>query len=360
MIPKINGLSLDMLTHPGETLEELLNKYSMSQVELANRIGVSKKHINEIIKGKKNISSSMANKLSNVFNLSATFWNNLQKIYDEQYETIMDIENISLEEKNIVIKLPLDKLIEYGYAEDVYTTIQEKVLFFRKFLGLSNLTNNENYLNSAITFRKSMKLKYDPYVLSIWLQMCMVETEKKTNNKFDLNILKNNIPRIKSLIIKEDITEITKDLENIFSECGVAFTLVHHLTGAPVQGFIRYYGDIVIMCLTIRNKYSDIFWFTLFHEIGHLLSSRSQKPFVDFLDNSNEEVMADKFAQNILIEEKKYKELLNNQTIDENIIIDFAKECNIIPGIIVGRLQHDGIIGYNQYNSLRQKIAWND
>ena len=68
---------------PGETIEELLECNSMTQLDLADKTGINKKTINEIIKGKAPISTVTALKLEYVFNIPASFWNNRQRRYDE-------------------------------------------------------------------------------------------------------------------------------------------------------------------------------------------------------------------------------------------------------------------------------------
>ena len=61
MMEKSNGLSLELIVHPGETIKELLNDKNMNQEELAIRTGYSAKHISEVLSGKKSISSKFAN-----------------------------------------------------------------------------------------------------------------------------------------------------------------------------------------------------------------------------------------------------------------------------------------------------------
>lgn len=83
MMKNVNGLSPELIVHPGETIKELLEDKGMMQEELANRTGYTPKYISEIISGKKNISSKFANALEHTFGIHAEFWINLQEIYDK-------------------------------------------------------------------------------------------------------------------------------------------------------------------------------------------------------------------------------------------------------------------------------------
>ena len=84
MVEKMNGLSLDFIIHPGETIKEALEERQMNQEELAIRTGFSSKHINKVVNGKKGISPSFAKSLEYVFGMPTSFWINLQVIYDTE------------------------------------------------------------------------------------------------------------------------------------------------------------------------------------------------------------------------------------------------------------------------------------
>jgi len=69
--------------HPGEILlEEFLKPYGMTQTEIARRIGVSRKHISEIVTGRKGISTDVAVRLSKLFGTSPELWLNGQLAWD--------------------------------------------------------------------------------------------------------------------------------------------------------------------------------------------------------------------------------------------------------------------------------------
>lgn len=70
-------------THPGEILlEEFLVPLGMSQVDLANRIGVSFPRINEIVNGKRGITPDTALRLSRLFGTTPDLWMNAQLACD--------------------------------------------------------------------------------------------------------------------------------------------------------------------------------------------------------------------------------------------------------------------------------------
>jgi addiction module HigA family antidote len=70
-------------THPGEMLlEEFLNPMDMTQVALAEHIGVPVQRVNEIVRGKRGVTAQTAWLLSETFGTTPSFWVNLQSSHD--------------------------------------------------------------------------------------------------------------------------------------------------------------------------------------------------------------------------------------------------------------------------------------
>ena len=156
-----------------------------------------------------------------------------------------------------------------------------------------------------------------------------------------------------------EINEAIKELKGIFSECGIVFQVVKNFTGAPVQGFIKKNNDRIILSMTIRGAFSDIFWFTLFHEIGHLLNGDIiSSNFIDFTNTkSNMEDKADEFAKRILINEDDFNEFMKRQNLTEIDIINFAKKQGIQPFMVVGRIQKEKN-NFWIFANLRTRYKW--
>lgn len=153
---------------------------------------------------------------------------------------------------------------------------------------------------------------------------------------------------------------IQKRLEELFAECGIAFKIVKNFKGAPVQGFIKATEkNKVVLCVTLRQSYADIFWFTLFHEIAHIINGDMKNRFVDFDSVSNDlEARADKFASNTLIPAKAYRAFIRKGDFSLKAIIEFATLCEVQPFIVIGRLMKDERIDWTLYNKERLRYKW--
>jgi HTH-type transcriptional regulator/antitoxin HigA len=360
MKERTNGLSLDLIIHPGETLIELLETRSMKQKELAYRTGFSEKHISEIINGKAAITSKFAASLENVFDVSAKFWLNLQANYDIELINYTEMNTISSDEISILTDLKeiIKHLKSVGFIIKSQSK-EEDVINLRKFLAVSNLTVIPSLQFSA-AFRASASTQINPYVLFAWIRLCEVGTNDIIPlNALDIDKLRKSIPLIKNVMHSQP-GNIDNELRSVFSECGVKFHIVKHFKGAPVQGFIeKVESEQMMLCMTIRQAWADVFWFTLFHEIGHILNDDVKTRFVDYdFTETEEEVLADRFAQDTLLSPDIYEEFIKSGNFSIEAIKEFAKRENVKPYIIVGRLQKEKHISYQTYSTERARYKW--
>ncbi len=356
----MSGLSREMIIHPGETLKEILEERDMSQKELSLRTGFSGKHISTVLNGEKNISVSFAKKLEYALNIDAEFWMNLQNQYDKELIEFDELHSISEEEVSIFKSLKdiFAYIVEKGFISDIKQK-EQSILELRKFFNVSNLDSIPSIV-SAGAFRAQTSVNYDPYVLFAWLKICeslseKIETEYVPQEE-QLEKLLSLCPKIKELSLLPQEKFIT-ELQNYFSSCGIAFVIIPAFEGAPVQGFIKTNQDgKTTIGMTFRQKRADIFWFTLFHEIGHFINGDSKQKFIDFESVENtRETKADNFAQKMLLDSSAYSQFVNENNVSLKRIISFAESQNVAPSIVIGRLQHDKVIGWHEYTDVVQK-----
>ena len=192
MMGNVNGLSLDLLVHPGETIKEVLEEKKMSQEELAIRTEYSPKHISEVVRGKKDISSEFANRLEYALGIPASFWMNLQSNYDKEVFEINSLSNIEVKELNIL--KDLKDVIKFCENTEIIECNSKKeitVLNMRKFLNLNNLCSIPSLSIQQAAFRGSKANKVNVYVLYAWQKLCEYFTNKiKITNSYDIEKLK--------------------------------------------------------------------------------------------------------------------------------------------------------------------------
>lgn len=355
---KLVGLSRDYIIHPGDTLAEVMEDRDMTQRELAVRTGMSEKHISTVIHGKKNISAAFARKLEYALGIETSFWMNLQANYDREILEFEELNNITEKELNILKNLKeVSKVWSSLGWLDKGANPAAMILDYRMILGISNLLDIPKISYTAAYRAQSKNANVDPYVLFAWQRMCELLTkENEIADEVDVDKLRLSIPEIKKVMFMR-VDQIQKILSEIFSDCGIAFRIVPHFTGAPVQGFIKKTEEgALILCMTLRQKFADIFWFTLFHEIAHILNGDTKHAFIDFDSVSGTmEAKADRMAGELLINSEEYEAFVNAEGYKKSDELErFAASQNVKDYIVRGRLMKDQIIPW----SARPRYEW--
>lgn len=352
------GLSRDLIIHPGETLAEVIEDRDMTQRELAVRTGMTEKHISTVIHGQKGISAAFARKLEYALGIESSFWMSLQANYDRELLEFEELNSITEEELSILknLKEVTEVWTSFGWL-DAGSNPAATVLDYRKIFGISNLLDTPKISYSGAYRAQSKNVSVDPYVLFAWQRMCELLTDHiKIADEADIEKLRFRIPDIKAVMFMR-ANQIQRKLSDIFSECGIAFRIVPNFTGAPVQGLIkRTEGGVLLLCMTIRQKFADIFWFTLFHEIAHILNGDMKREFVDFDSVSGDaEARADSMAGEFLIHAEDYRAFVDARGYMKASGIEyFAASQNVKAYIVKGRLMKEGIIPWGA----RPKYEW--
>ncbi len=361
MATRITGISRDLIIHPGETIGDILIERGITQSELAARTGVTPAYVCNVISGKKNISAKFAFALEYALGVSKSFWINLQANYDAELlelnapDTITDEERIARNRLKDVVKY-LRELGKLPFKE----TIDESILSLRKTLQISNIANLKEIVPEG-SLRMSTKSQIDPYVMGAWIRLCQIAGEQRNvKSEFDVEKIDILVEKAKQIMCARG-ESVQKALTELFNDYGIDFSIVRNFRGAPVQGYISKKNDGTYqMVLTIRGSYADIFWFSLFHELGHIANGdvTGSVSFIDYDENDDKEIGANNFASTRLIDPIAYSHFVNNGNYSLSAIKRFAETQNVRPYIIIGRLQHEKKLDYNRYNSEKTSYKW--
>lgn len=340
-MPLKNKFNPNIAIHPGETLKETLDYLEMSQVDLAERTGLTTKTINEIVKGKNPITQDTAMKLSSVFGMSSAFWNNLERNYQETLSRIKVEEKIEKELDFFKKFSCYNELAKYGYIKKT-RDIKEKVINLHHFFGVSSLGLVPKV--QAVAFRTTKNKEVFKESLAAWLRCGELEAQNIEVKKFDKEKLINSIKKLR-VLTKERPNIFQEKLIEICSSFGVAVVFIPYFKNTYVKGATRWLTpDKAIIQLSLMGGFSDIFWFTFFHELAHLLKHGKKDEFIEFKDGNNtteEEKEADEFACNALIPKKEFNDFFSRKPITATVIKKFAEKMDLPPGIVAGRLGHE-------------------
>jgi HTH-type transcriptional regulator/antitoxin HigA len=354
-----NYYQSDLAIHSGVYLEEILEDINMTQKELSSRLGRPVSTINEIINGKKSITPDTALELEDVLRVPSYIWIGWESQY--QLAIAKQKEQLQMQEESKLVKyFDYQSLVKLELVKSTNKLI-EKVEELKSFFSVAKLEQIEHLKYYRPAFRQSNTHNTSSYAIASWIQACIEKTKDIPLNKLDKKLLKRSLPQIKNLINKSNFKYIQKDIKTILSSCGVAFVIIPHFKNTKINGATFYHNNRPIIAITNRGNFTDIFWFTLFHEIAHILL-HSKKFFLedDTKDNNLQELEneADQFSKDMLILNDEYINFISNNTFTKKSICDFANKLSIKPSIIIGRLMYENKINYSdpRFVKLREKF----
>ncbi|MBA2678519.1 MAG: ImmA/IrrE family metallo-endopeptidase [Ktedonobacteraceae bacterium] len=159
------------------------------------------------------------------------------------------------------------------------------------------------------------------------------------------------------ILAKEKLVELC-------ANAGVAVVLVRELPNIGIGGATQWIApDKALIQLRLRYKTDDEFWFTFFHEVGHILLHAERQIFleIDEAQSKTVEQEADNFSKNTLVDTIQWKKFMSSgYSFSEAEIKQFAREVKVAPGIIVGRLQQEKLLSYTQRNELKRSLVWSE
>lgn len=346
--------------HPGYYIADIIEDMKITQAEFATRLGTTTKTLSCLINGQANISNDLAKKLSVMMGTGEEVWLNLQSAFDKK---VIEIQK----ERDFDEQAYLARLIDYKYFVDVVglsatKTTNDKIINLCKFFKVSDLRilMTPDFL---VNYRTGISSSNEKNIINsrAWVQTAINISQKIEAKVYNAERLKSFLPELRSMTCQEPEIFFPKMIQ-IFAECGVAFVLLPNLKNSGVNGAVKWINEErVVLAMNNRRLDADIFWFSLFHEIKHVLQKKTKTTFISYSEkemievNKQLEDEADVFASNYLIPPAALRKFAPSKYTTDNDIIDFAKSIGIHPGIVAGRLQYEGILAPDRCSKLKEK-----
>lgn len=338
-------------TAPGATIKEQLVNRGMSQKEFAVRMDMSEKHISHLINGEVILTPDVANRLESVLGVPAKFWNNLESIYRQKL-LLVEEENRMEKDIELLKNYPYSEMVSKGWIEKTIVPTQ-KVRNLRKYFEVVELSilQKDEFCQKVACRKLSHTEKSDTGLL-VWLQKVKIESRTKEVEPINIKLLKESLSAIREMT-NHTPDEFCDKLDSLLASCGIALVYVSHIKGSGMQGATFIDGKKIVIGMTARCKDADRFWFSLFHELGHIVLGHINKRNLSF--SEAEEKQADLFAEDNLIQPDLYKAFTEVSNFTKASIVSFANSINIDSGIVLGRLQKDGYVKYSSFNELKKQ-----
>lgn len=336
-------------TPPGATIKEQLEDRGMTQKEFAARMRMSEKHASELINGKVHLTPDMAERLELVLGLPASFWNGLEAIYQEKLAKVLR-ENEQDQEKELVKKYPYNKLAEWGMVPATRKA-GERRNYLCKFFEVTSLSLVESRPLMPIACRKLANTEKSFYSLLTLAQYAKIKARDIETAPFAREKLENCLDDIRALT-RHSRMDFEDALTEIFRSCGIALVYLPQLPGAFLHGITFYDNHKIVLGITMRGKYADKFWFSLLHEISHILCGHIYQ--ADGVSEEDEKE-ADVMAARLLLPQEKLDAFYKVGDFSMSAVQAFAGQIGVSEGIVIGRMQHDGVIPQDRYNQYKVK-----
>ncbi len=333
--------------HPGVYIKETLEAMEMTAREFSARTGISERTLSAIINGNGDITFDIAYKLSLYFDNSVNYWTNLQNQYNlYTYEIEKEKE---LEEEWNLIKGVKKYLLESNYIsdEDGKTEIICKC---RQVVGVNSLLLLKKEDSFVCLKEQHTKNEADCFFQNFWIALALNEARKKDVNPFSKSLLISSLTEIRNMTIQNPTVFYPK-LQKIFDNCGISFVLLPYLSKSNIYGATKWFSkDNVMLAISNRGEKADLFWFTLFHEISHVLMEHRRETLINMKGSEDEE--ADRMASEMLIPQKEWDKFTSCKIYTKESINEFAKEIGIHPCIVLGRLHKEKKVPYDRFNKI--------
>lgn len=352
--------SPDWFSPPGSTVAMLMALQDVSSGELARRMNADSSFVLRIISGTEPIEESVAKRLAAALGGTPSFWTARQS----KFEAALDrtVSMLAPDAAKTWLKaLPLKDMSDAGWI-----ACRSKSNLLHAALAYFSVTTPEEwrdrYAAHATTFsyRTSEAFESKLGALAAWLRQGELQASGVRCAAWSPAKFKEALHAIRGLTRLREPTKFIGRLRSLCAAAGVAIVFLKAPTGCRASGATRFITpDKAMIILSFRHLSDDHFWFSFFHEAGHLLLHSPAATFVDgdAAELTEKEREANAFAASSLVPLSEHERMLNLRG-NLNAVVRFAVSLGIAPGIVVGQLQHHGVISPSQLNGLKRRYTW--
>lgn len=348
-------------SRPGVTILRLMSQQNISVKSLAQEVDMNELGLRDLLSGRIAIESAIALNLARVLGGTEAFW----LAREEQYRSDIcqrEVKQLAELGPAWLKNLPINDMQKFGWIEeqeDKPALIRECLRFFD--IGQIDIWHHSYAAMMENTaFRQSENFASNVGAFTAWFRQAELEAEAITCAEWNPEELKNTLSHLRSLTWTKNPAVFVPKLREACADCGVAFALVPLPKGCTASG-ATWFSSSNRATLVMSGRYlsDDHFWFTFFHEAGHLILHQTIGPIIEEPDISSKtmEEEANAFASEMLIP-RDFREELFTLSTSAARIFEFSKRAGVAPGIVVGQLQHFGRVPRSKLNHLKRRYVW--
>lgn len=351
----------DWFSKPGDSILSLMHRRAVPAGVLADRLQGNMDTLRGLIAGLHPVDIQIANVISKFLGGTPDFWIRRQENYDKALDRAVSAIG-DRERSGLIENVPSPGPSPRGRMSDVTTAREVRVrLAFYNVNGMQAWRARYGQSIDATRFRTSDSFESNDGAVSLWLRAGEVEAELASTQPWNPRQLREELSNIRRLSLIRQPDRLLPKLRKALAAVGVALVIRKAPRGCRASGASRFLNrGKAMLLLSLRHKSDDHFWFTLFHELGHLLLHGDQT-FIDEdgMTEDKLEAEANEFARRCIIPaslEQDFEDLLASR----DAVLRFSVSLGVAPGVVVGQMQHKGILGYKRLNFLKRHFEWED
>ena len=366
MSVSVNQYKPDYAVPPGWVLEEHIEALGVSQGEFARRCGFSPDIVSEIVAGKGLIEPDIAILLGRETGLDEIVWLNMEATYRNKLTELGENEELA----EWAREFPAKELVKRGDISELSLQADRVARMLSFFDVWSVDAFEEKYGDASVAYRHSPSFRSSRPALAAWLRLGELEGERTECPEYDRETFLGSLGDIRTLTASQEqgIFERTRDL---CLQAGVILLFIKPFPKVALSGASRWLlPHTPVIQLSARHMTDDHLWYSLFHEAAHILLHDNQLIFVDGIrgksadedtEESKAESEADEWAQDFLMPRSDWNTFAGTFSGNAGEVRHFATEQGIAPGIVVGRLQREGLLPWgSRLNGLKRKLVWTE
>ena len=362
MIGPANAYQPDYAVAPGTILAERLEAHDMSFADFARRCGRSPKLISEIVAGKAPVEPETALQFEKVTGVAAHIWLGLESDYKLHRAQEAEAKQAA-KSTSWAKRFPVNALIKRGVM-DKPSSSADSVSGLLAFFGVGSVEAwAVKYGWASVNYRHSPSFESDECALATWRRLSELEAEHQTCAEFNAARFRKSLREIRALT-RGPFSEAIRKAGERCNESGVVLALIPPLPKAAISGAAWWLSSQkAVIALNARHKTDDHLWFTLFHEAAHILLHSKKDVFIDSNANGADEreAEANRWAADFLLPSGDWEQFVEGEPRNASMVKQFAEEQGIAPGIVVGRLQHEGRLPWRHIlNRLKLRLEWTE
>ena len=348
---------------PGDTILQASRDRGILEHDLADALDVSPADLHALMEGRVAINLQLARRLADLLGASPQFW--LARDYDYR-ESAARIHAV---DKEWTGQFPIGDMVRFGWIQAPRP--EEEAAACLQFFGVSSRREWEERYEAyakVVAFRTSPKLASRPFSVLAWLRRGEVVAEAIGCEVWEPERFLNAVVAARPLTQIKSPGVFLPKLQALCAAAGVAVVVVRAPAGCRASGAVRKMSEHTrVIQLSARFLTDDQFWFSFFHEAGHLLEpkaktwnvgeSDTQVELDGMSDETVEELAANSFAQRIIVP-TEFQEEFSRLSADYKEVLRFSVRLGIAPGLIVGQMQHQRRVGYERLNRLKRRYSW--